>query len=260
MSRLSLKTATGRACSDRRGTHGAAPESAGVEPESDNLTAANVVVEDAAVQDDSDTHLGKVVSGDRAGDPSVHGRQVADDADDTGAEAGREPRRRLRFWRVRNWCAIFIRGVLPALALLLALGAAWLKWQLFNAAEANTARIQAVQAATEGTVAILSYQPETVEHDLAAARERLTGQFRDSYTSLTHDVVVPGAKEKKVAAAATAPAAAAMSASADHAVVLVFVNQTTIVDNGAPTGTVSSVRVTLDKINGRWLISGFDPV
>ncbi|HEY0225381.1 MAG TPA: hypothetical protein VGC05_03090 [Mycobacterium sp.] len=143
---------------------------------------------------------------------------------------------------------------------MLALSAAWLKWQVFNAQETNTARIQAVQAATEGTVAILSYQPGTVEQDLAAARDRLTGQFRESYTSLTHDVVVPGAKEKKVAAVATAPDAATMSASPDHAVVLVFVNQTTIVDNGAPTSTVSSVRVVLDKINGRWLISGFDPV
>jgi Mce-associated membrane protein len=51
-----------------------------------------------------------------------------------------------------------------------------------------------------------------------------------------------------------------MSASADHAEVLVFVNQTITVGNDPPTDTVSSVRVTLDKIGGRWLISGFDPV
>ena len=51
-----------------------------------------------------------------------------------------------------------------------------------------------------------------------------------------------------------------MSASADHAEVLVFVNQTITVGNDPPTDTPSSVRVTLDKIGGRWLISQFDPV
>ena len=40
---------------------------------------------------------------------------------------------------------------------------------------------------------------------------------------------------------------------------LVFVNQTVIVGNDAPTVTASSVRVTLDKVGDRWLISKFDP-
>jgi Mce-associated membrane protein len=51
-----------------------------------------------------------------------------------------------------------------------------------------------------------------------------------------------------------------VSAKPDHAVVLVFVNQTVVVGQDAPSDTASSVRVTLDKINGRWLISKFDPV
>jgi Mce-associated membrane protein len=51
-----------------------------------------------------------------------------------------------------------------------------------------------------------------------------------------------------------------MSASADHAEVLAFVNQTITVGNDPPTDTASSVRVTLDKIGGRWLISAFEPV
>jgi Mce-associated membrane protein len=51
-----------------------------------------------------------------------------------------------------------------------------------------------------------------------------------------------------------------VSADPNHEVVLVFVNQTTILGNSAPAYTASSVRVMLDKIDGRWLISGFDPV
>jgi Mce-associated membrane protein len=47
--------------------------------------------------------------------------------------------------------------------------------------------------------------------------------------------------------------------TANHAVVLLFVNQTIIMGNDIPTNTASSVRVTLDKIGRRWLISGLDP-
>jgi Mce-associated membrane protein len=95
---------------------------------------------------------------------------------------------------------------------------------------------------------------------LAAARDRLTGKFEDSYTQLVHDVVIPGAKKDHVAAVATVPAAASVSATPRHAVVLVFVDQTVTVGNDAPTETSSTVRVTLDNVGGRWLISAFDPV
>jgi Mce-associated membrane protein len=122
------------------------------------------------------------------------------------------------------------------------------------------ASAESVRAATDGTIALLSYRPDTVQKELEAAQGRLTGTFLDSYKSLTHDVVIPGAKEKQISAVATVPAAASTSATENHAVVLLFVDQTVIVGKDAPTNTASSVRVTLDKVEGRWLISQFDPV
>jgi Mce-associated membrane protein len=59
---------------------------------------------------------------------------------------------------------------------------------------------------------------------------------------------------------ATVPAAASVSATPNHAVALVFVNQTVTVGNDAPAGTSSTVRVTLEKSGDRWLISAFDPI
>ncbi|NDJ88149.1 hypothetical protein DQP56_01160 [Mycolicibacter senuensis] len=158
------------------------------------------------------------------------------------------------------WLRAMAFGVLPALALLLAIGIGFAKWQDSSARAADVAAIESVAAARDATVAILSYRPDSVEEELGAARDRLTGQFRDSYIQLTQDVVIPGAKQKQISAVATVPAAASVSASGKHAVVLVFVNQTTIVGQDAPTATASSVRVVLDKIGGRWLISGFDPI
>ena len=161
--------------------------------------------------------------------------------------------------RVRwSWATVYV--VLPALALLLASAAGFLKWQDGSARDAATARTESVRAATDSTTALLSYKPDTVEKDLDAARGRLTGTFLSAYTSLTHDVVIPGAKQKQISAVATVPAAASTSATGNHAVVLLFVNQTVIIGQDAPTNTASSVRVTLDKVGGRWLISQFDPV
>lgn len=161
--------------------------------------------------------------------------------------------------RVR-WSRAIVYVVLPALALLLASAAGFLKWQDGSARDAATARTESVRAATDSTIALLSYKPDTVEKDLDAARGRLTGTFLSAYTSLTHDVVIPGAKQKQISAVATVPAAASTSATGNHAVVLLFVNQTVIIGQDAPTNTASSVRVTLDKVGGRWLISQFDPV
>ena len=151
-------------------------------------------------------------------------------------------------------------ALLPALAFLLALGAAFLKFQDSAVRDSAKARDESVEVAKESTTALLSYKPDTVEKQLNDARGRLTGEFRDQYTKLINDVVIPGAKEKQISAVANVPEAASVSANPGRAVVLVFVNQTVIVGAGAPTDTASSVRITLDKVGDRWLISQFDPV
>jgi Mce-associated membrane protein len=168
--------------------------------------------------------------------------------------------------RKTDWSRVVAFAVLPVLAFLLALGAAFLKFVDLAVRESNTARTESVQAATDTTVAMLSYKPDTVEKQLTEARSRLTGQFLDQYTELTTNVVIPGAKQKQISAVAYVPrmddepAAASVSADPAHAVVLVFMNQTVTVGNGVPADTASSVRVTLDKVGDRWLISQFDPV
>jgi Mce-associated membrane protein len=182
---------------------------------------------------------------------------VSDDADleETAEEA--EPtkiRRRI------SWPQVVVYGLLPALALVLGGAAGFLKWQDSSARQTQLARIESLAAAKDSTIALLSYKSDTVEKDLEAAKSRMTGAFKDSYSQLINDVVIPGAKRQHISATATVPAAASVSATPNHAVNLLFVNQEAVVDKSPPTDSVSSVRVTLDKIDGRWLISGFDPV
>lgn len=177
-------------------------------------------------------------------------------ADDTqvAEESGDAPKRR------STWTRVVAFAVLPAVALGLALGAGYLKWRDNTVRDGEIAAVSSVQAAKDSTIALLSYTPDKVDQQLGDARNLLTGEFRDSYTSLTNDVVIPGAKQKQISAVATVPAAASVSATPQKAEVLVFVNQTVTVGADAPTDTNSSVRVTLEKVGDRWLISAFDPV
>lgn len=149
---------------------------------------------------------------------------------------------------------------LPILALILAVSAAFLKWQDSSVRDSHAVGMASVEAAKQSTVTMLSYRPDTVQQELEAASNLLTGGFKDSYSSLIHDVVIPGSRQSQISAVANVVAAAPVSATANHAVALVFVNQTITQGNEAPTDTASSVRVTMELDGGRWLISGFDPV
>ena len=197
-------------------------------------------------------------AGERSEDEIVDEADVSETGqDDEQADQHDKP---ASAWRRIPWTRLTAYGLLPVLALLLASAAGFLKWQDASSRDAQRARTASVQAATDGTIALLSYRADTVEKDLEAARGRLTGTFLNAYTSLTHEVVIPGAKQKQISAVATVPAAASISASTNHAVVLLFVNQSLIIGQDAPTNSASSVRVTLDKVGDHWLISGFDPV
>ena len=211
-----------------------------------NQSQDQTTEEETTVPSDTDTEQ---VEDTEKADEST---EAADET--TEAASPVKPPRRIQ------WARVVAFGVLPAIALLLALGAGYLKWMDNSVRNDEAARDESIKAAKDSTIALLSYKPETVEQQLGAARDLLTGDFRDSYTSLTNDVVIPGAKQKQISAVATVPAAASVSANPRHAVVLVFVNQTVVVGADAPTDTASSVRVTLEKQADRWLISGFDPV
>lgn len=155
---------------------------------------------------------------------------------------------------------VLVFAILPLVAMAAVGVAAWYKYQAATAHASHASAVEAVQVASEGTVALLSYHADSVEKDLSTAGDRLTGSFREDYEKLTKEVVIPGSHEKGISAVASVPAAATLSATSDHAVVLVFVDQNITVGSDPPTGTSSSVRVTLDRLGGRWMISGFEPV
>ena len=110
-------------------------------------------------------------------------------------------------------------------------------------------------------MSLLSYAPDSLDRDLAAAKSHLTGDFLTYYSKFTDQIVAPAAKQKTVKTTASVVRAAVSELHPDSAKVVVFLNQTTTSkDRPDPTHTASSVVVSLTKVNGTWLISAFDPV
>ncbi len=166
------------------------------------------------------------------------------------------PERRLR--------AIPVVPVVLVLALLAAGGlAAWVYFSQYRPDKATDAAAaqSAIDAARDGTVAMLSYKPETLDQDFAAAKSHLTGDFLNYYDTFTKQVVSPAAKGKAVTTTAQVVGAATTEMHPKSAVVLVFVNQvTTSKERPDPSAAASSVLVSLTKVQGTWLINKFDPV
>jgi len=157
-----------------------------------------------------------------------------------------------------------IGAIVLAVALIASAGlAAWLYFGQYRPAQEtnDTAANVALDAAKTGTVALLSYSPESLDKDFAAAKSHLTGDFLSYYTQFTQQIVTPAAKQKSVKTAASVVRAAVSDMHPDSAVVLVFINQNTISkENPDGSFATSAVKVGLKKINDTWLISSFDPV
>jgi Mce-associated membrane protein len=124
----------------------------------------------------------------------------------------------------------------------------------------DAAARRAIQEASDGAVATLSYSSESIDRDFARARSHLTGEFLAYYDKFTKDVVMSTVKDKHLTQTATVIRAAVSELHPHSAVVLVFLNETTMSkDKREPLKTPSSVRITLTKVNGSWLISKLDP-
>ena len=141
--------------------------------------------------------------------------------------------------------------------------AAWTYFEMYRPDRATNDAVATtvVQAASDGTVALLSYSPDTLDADFANAKSHLTGDFLNYYTQFTSDIVTPAAKQKAVKTSAQVVRSAMAQLSPSSAEVLLFINQsTTSKENPDGAFTASSVKVGLTKIDGAWLISSFDPV
>lgn len=118
---------------------------------------------------------------------------------------------------------------------------------------------EAIQAASDGMVALLSYSPESLSHDFNNAKSRITGDFQPYYQQFTEQIVAPAAQRAQLTTTVRVIRAAVSELRPNSAVVLAFIEQTTASKaKSEPVKTTSSVRVNLKKIDGSWLIDKLD--
>ncbi|GFG67492.1 hypothetical protein MKUB_49820 [Mycobacterium kubicae] len=226
------------------------PETAGIDP----LTGVKVShppVEEAGADADDQTVV------------FYSDADFADDVEedpDSAAEPARNWRRDL--WRKK----INVRPIPLILVVLLLISsgvAAWLYVSQYRPAKQTDPDVEraAVTAASDGTVALLSYSPDSLDKDFANAKSHLAGDFLSYYEQFTQQTVAPAAKQKSLKTSAHVMRAAVSELRANSAVVLLFVDQsTTSKDNPEPSVAASSVLVDLSLIDGKWLITKFTPL
>lgn len=155
-------------------------------------------------------------------------------------------------------CVLLVAGLVAA---------GVLGWRYREGARADEARGQALTAARQAAPVVLSYDYRHLDRDFTAARARLTGHFRDEYGKTTSTVVGPTARKYHGVVKATvaqptgggSPAASVVSASADRAVVLLFVNQvTTSTQVSGSRVDLNRVRMTLARTAEGWKVSAVD--
>lgn len=125
----------------------------------------------------------------------------------------------------------------------------------------DAAAHRAIQAASDGAVAVLTYSYDHLDRDFSTAKSHLTGEFLAYYSKFTADIVGPTAKQGHLTTTAKVVRAAISDLHPDSAVVLIFVDQTTAsMQKKDPAQNKTAVVVTLTKVNDSWLIAKFEPV
>jgi len=192
--------------------------------------------------------------------------EEARDADAADTAVDDSPKRTVRERRglPRVLRKVKVGPAILVLLLLISGGAA--AWMYFNRFQPNqhtdpSVARAVVNAASDGTIAMLSYSPESLDKDFATAKSHLSGDFLLYYTQFTDQIVAPAAREKSLKTTAHVMGAGLSELHPDSAVVLVYVDQTTTSkDMPDPSMSASTVLVSMARVNARWLITKFDPI
>jgi Mce-associated membrane protein len=132
-------------------------------------------------------------------------------------------------------------------------------WTLYQGQQDAAAALD--QAKTR-TVQVLSYDPKTVDADVARAKEQLSGSFAAQFDQLANVLILPSAKQQGLTSEVDVKNAAIIDSQADRAEVLILLHQK-VSSSATPQpveGTIQ-VKTTVSKgADGQWLISNLQPL
>jgi Mce-associated membrane protein len=123
----------------------------------------------------------------------------------------------------------------------------------------DVARRTAAQAAQRAAVDVLSADYRQLDRDIKRAESRLTPSFRKDYAQLAQKAFGQLARDNHLLLTSTVVGYGVRDASPNRVVVLVFVDQvSTTVKQPTPKLAQNRVRMTMRKMDGRWLVDKID--
>ncbi|GAB4582838.1 h domain protein [Nocardia sp. IFM 10818] len=149
-----------------------------------------------------------------------------------------------------------------AALLVISVGAGtWIGYGWWQDDQVASAREDSAVVARRAVQGMFGYNFRTIDAQMPKVMEDMTSDFQADWKQVTETVLAPGAKEKELVVEATVVESGVISATDDHAEVMIFLNQkSTGKDPAKGTYDASRLRVKLDKEDGRWLVADVDPI
>ncbi|HET9875388.1 MAG TPA: Mce protein [Mycobacterium sp.] len=158
----------------------------------------------------------------------------------------------------RRWRISFPRWLVAVVLVAVLAGAGYGGWSLLQRHETDVAGQQALAAAEKYVLTLTNFDSvfadPAVEKDMDYLLDGATGEYKDMYAR-SQAKLLKLQVEKKAAGRGTIVDSTVKSATKDKAVVVLLVDQSvTNADNPDPQLDRSRVRVTMYKVDGRWLV------
>jgi Mce-associated membrane protein len=152
--------------------------------------------------------------------------------------------------------------ILTVLLVISAIAVAYLARQVIGDSRAQQDQDEALTAARTSAVTVLTFDPEHVNDQLAQARKVISGAFAANFDQTASKYILPaaqqgglGMKSEVIRAAVTG------SPRPDQIDVLLLMKQvSTLKDKQQARTDPNQVKITMTKSDGRWLISGMQPL
>ena len=186
--------------------------------------------------------------------------EAADETDEDTDEDGRllkgkRDKAKDATWRSRPWGQYLRRSALPLLLAASLLVSGFLGWKQWQAHQLNEAGEQARQAAIAYAGVLTSIDSNNVDQNFRQVLDGATGEFKDMYTQSSVQLRQLLIDNKATAHGVVVDSAIA-SESMGKVVVLLFIDQT-VTNAQVPDPRIdrSRIKITMEKIDGRWKAS-----
>lgn len=126
-------------------------------------------------------------------------------------------------------------------------------------AQATQSDRQAAAAAAKTEIPqILTYSYKSLSKDLAKGAADTTGQFKGEFNLETQQIIEPQVPKEQLSTQAQARVAVPIDSTGNQVTVLVFLDQSTT-SKAQPKAQVQQpqLRVTMQKVNGKWLVENY---